>query len=456
LDAAAPARRPHLGALSQSSLRHEGDDRLVALTRGGSERAFAEIMRRYQRPLHFYCRQFVGMARAEDAVQQTFMQAFVALRDGERREIALRPWLYRIAHNCSIDLLRKHFDHDELDPEHDGMPQPAGVFEQKEELARVVRAIQELPEGQRRALTLRELEGRSYCEISKALGHTDSGVRQLIFRARTALRNLAGFAFPVGSLRWRLLGSPGPAAADPHQVVATASASDGGAGVFGAASAAVAATITLLGGGTLATGGPSHSHAPAAALHATAPPRPPAYAGAMPATAARGGRADALHHAVREGPRSAPPVPAAATAAAPVAPLAEDAPAPATPDVSSAASAAGAQVPAAAPDLVAAGAQNGRPSGEPDGQQGGATGAQGPASGPTGATGPQGVPVTLPPAGGGAPQAPAAPVGVTKPAKTPARPATPSKPSKPAKPAKPFRPATASTGATKTTTAPAS
>src|SRR5437660_13246 len=82
-----------------SALRHESDDRLVSLTRAGSERAFAEIMRRYQRPLYVFCLQFLGAGRAEDAVQQAFLQAFVALRDGAHREIALRPWLYRIARN---------------------------------------------------------------------------------------------------------------------------------------------------------------------------------------------------------------------------------------------------------------------------------------------------------------------------------------------------------------------
>jgi RNA polymerase sigma factor (sigma-70 family) len=238
-----------VGALSTCTLRHASDDRLVALTRAGSERAFAEIMRRYQRPLHFYCLHMVGAPRAEDAVQQAFMQAFVSLRDGARREIALRPWLYRIARNCAIDLLRKQpADHDELDPDYDGMPQPPGVFEQKEELARVVAAIQALPEGQRRALTLRELEGRSYGEISAELGHTDSGVRQLIFRARTALRNLGAFILPVGSTRWRLFGGPASPVADPHHVVAAATASSGGGtSALQAAASVVAATVTLLG-----------------------------------------------------------------------------------------------------------------------------------------------------------------------------------------------------------------
>jgi RNA polymerase sigma factor (sigma-70 family) len=250
-ETAAPACRPHAGTLATSTLRHASDDRLVALTRGGSERAFAEIMRRYQRPLQFYCIHVVGAPRAEDAVQQAFMQAFVALRDGERREIALRPWLYRIARNCAIDLLRKQpFEHDELDPDFDGMAQPPGVLEQKEELARIVAAIQALPERQRRALTLRELEGRSYGEISAELGHTDSGVRQLIFRARTALRNLGAFILPSGTIRWRLLGSSSSTAADPHHIAAAAMVSSGGgSNVISAAASVVVATLALVGAG---------------------------------------------------------------------------------------------------------------------------------------------------------------------------------------------------------------
>jgi RNA polymerase sigma factor (sigma-70 family) len=248
---AAPARRNRVGAHSSCALRDESDSRLVALTRAGSERAFAEIMRRYQRPLYVYSLQLLGAGRAEDAVQQAFLQAFIALRDGAPREIALRPWLYRIARNCSIDLLRKPgSDHDQLDPEYDGMPQPPGVLEQKEELAKLVEAILALPEGQRRALTLRELEGRSYGEISAELGHTSSGVRQLIFRARTALRNLAGIAFPFGSLRWQLLGQVGPAPAEPHQLATVAGVSaPAGGGALQAVGSILAATVTLAAGG---------------------------------------------------------------------------------------------------------------------------------------------------------------------------------------------------------------
>jgi RNA polymerase sigma factor (sigma-70 family) len=294
-ETAAPARRPHVGALSKSALRHASDDRLVALTRAGSERAFAEIMRRYQRPLQFYCLHMVGGPRAEDAVQQAFMQAFVALRDGDRREIALRPWLYRITRNCAIDLLRKQpFEHDELDPEFDGTAQPPGVVEQKEELARIVAAIQALPERQRRALTLRELEGKSYGEISAELGHTDSGVRQLIFRARTALRNLGAIFLPVGSIRWRLLGSPS-AGADPHQIVAAASVSPGGSNVVQAAASVFVATLALMGAGAPASVRHGEREAMPAGLFAAAASgvrfaRPPA--------GGHGRRAPGAHRAV--------------------------------------------------------------------------------------------------------------------------------------------------------------
>src|SRR5262245_46666155 len=195
-------RRPHSGRLSPAALLHETDEQLVSLARSGSERAWTEIMRRYGRQLRAYCSRFVGPNRAEDAVQQAFLQAFLALRDGSRRDIALRPWLYRIAHNCAIDVLRKGTpDYEQLDLEYDGVAQPPTLFEQKEEIRGLIARMRDLPDAQRRALALRELEGRSYEEISAQLGHTGSGVRQLIFRARTALRNGIAATVPFAFLR---------------------------------------------------------------------------------------------------------------------------------------------------------------------------------------------------------------------------------------------------------------
>jgi RNA polymerase sigma factor (sigma-70 family) len=237
----------HATTLSPHSLQHESDERLVALTRAGSERAFAEITRRYQRPLRAYCSRLVGSERAQDAVQQALLQAFLSLRDRAPREIALRPWLYRIAHNCAVDLLRMgSWDYDQLDLESDGVPQPPALFEQKEELRGLVAGMRQLPEAQRRALTLRELEGCSYEEISARLGHSGSGVRQLIFRARSALRKGASAALiPFGLLRERLVGMS--SAVETHHVTAAAAvpAHPGGAETVGAAALAV---LALLGG----------------------------------------------------------------------------------------------------------------------------------------------------------------------------------------------------------------
>ncbi len=250
--AIAESRRPHAGKLSQASLLHQSDERLVSLARSGSERAWAEITRRYGHQLRVYCTRFVGANRAEDAVQQTFLQAFLSLRDGRHREIVLRAWLYRIAHNCSIDLLRKGTaDYDELDLEYDGVAQPPTLFEQREEIRRLVARMRDLPDAQRRALALRELEGRSYEEISAQLGHSGSGVRQLIFRARTALRNSAAGILPFGS----------------HHVATAVSVPASSGGGLDAAGAATLAVVAVLGSGLAAADSPRRArlaHTPSA------------------------------------------------------------------------------------------------------------------------------------------------------------------------------------------------
>jgi RNA polymerase sigma factor (sigma-70 family) len=203
-------------------LRTQSDDRLVDLVRDGNDSAFEAIVHRYRRPLLRYCGRFLTPARAEDAVQQAFVNAFGALRSG-RAEIQLRPWLYRIAHNAALNVLRQAgADHVPIDEQIDGVETPPQAHERGERLRSVVAAVRELPERQRSALVLQALEGRSYDEIAMELGVSDGAVRQLLNRARTTLREGATALTP-GALVARFGGAfEGPVAERIAQAVAGA------------------------------------------------------------------------------------------------------------------------------------------------------------------------------------------------------------------------------------------
>ena len=183
------ARRPVLSTQS--------DERLVDLVRAGSEPAFETIVERYRRALMRYVSRLLPPERAEDVVQQSFVNAFEAMhRDGA--ELNLKPWLYRIAHNTALNALRdRGLQHDELDERIDGVERPDQALERAQGLRDVLVAVQALPERQRDAIVLRELEGRSYEEIALALGVTDGAVRQLLNRARNSLRAAAAAATPM-------------------------------------------------------------------------------------------------------------------------------------------------------------------------------------------------------------------------------------------------------------------
>ena len=183
------ARRPVLSTQS--------DERLVDLVRAGSDPAFEAIVERYRQVLMRYVSRLLPPERAEDVVQQAFVKAYEAMHRDEA-ELNLRPWLYRIAHNGALNALRdRSLAHAELDERIDGVERPDQAFERTLGLRKLVVAVQALPERQRSAILLRELEGRSYEEIAAALGVTDGAVRQLLNRARNALRGAAAAVTPM-------------------------------------------------------------------------------------------------------------------------------------------------------------------------------------------------------------------------------------------------------------------
>lgn len=221
-------------------LRTQSDERLVDLVRAGSEPAFEAIVTRYRRALLRYCTRILPEERAEDAVQQTFVRAYDAMRDSDA-ELRLRPWLYRIAHNTALNALRdKGLRHEQLDDSFDGVERPDQALERSMGLREVLGAVQDLPERQRDAIVLREIEGRSYEQIAAELGVTGGAVRQLLNRARHSVRAAATAITPAGLITRLPL-------AEPAEPVAARVAELTGGAAAGAVVAKVCATALVTG-----------------------------------------------------------------------------------------------------------------------------------------------------------------------------------------------------------------
>src|SRR5260221_13726439 len=140
------------------ALRTQPDRRLVTLVREGYETAFEEIVHRYGKPLTRYAASIVG-GRSEDVTQDAFSKALLALRrDGA--EIELRPWLFRIVRNTALNDLRDSPPSPEILAQAiAGGRNPVEELERREEIADLMQRLQALPEPQRAAIVMRELEG---------------------------------------------------------------------------------------------------------------------------------------------------------------------------------------------------------------------------------------------------------------------------------------------------------
>jgi RNA polymerase sigma factor (sigma-70 family) len=184
----------------RSAVRFHSDHHLVELHRGGFESAYEVVVQRYRAALTRYCGRLVGQDHAEDVVQETFAVGYVSLRN-DNRPIQLKAWLYRIAHNRSVDLLRlKGSTYEALDENFDGGTQPPEHFELKQRMKALIEQISALPEQERAAIVLQELEGYTAKEIAAELDVRVPVVRQLVYRARKRLRNGVGALAPRGAI----------------------------------------------------------------------------------------------------------------------------------------------------------------------------------------------------------------------------------------------------------------
>ena len=133
------------GARRPLALRLWSDDRLARRAAEGDAAAFAVIFERHHQALYRYCRAILRHDEdARDALQTTFARAIAAL-DGETREIAIRPWLYRIAHNEAISLARRRRPHsplEEYDASSPGTSDPHEELLATEEMRTLVADLQ--------------------------------------------------------------------------------------------------------------------------------------------------------------------------------------------------------------------------------------------------------------------------------------------------------------------------
>jgi RNA polymerase sigma factor (sigma-70 family) len=192
VEASALSHPVGLGRVSLAGplLRLRSDDQLVALFREGHDEAFQTIHDRYRSRLFAYARQMLGGSRsdAEDVLQDVFLRAYNSLRD-DRRDVALRAWLYRVAHNRCIDQLRRPTPaaEDIYDINRGVSTDLLAEAERREDLRRLIADVRELPEQQRSALLMREMEGLSYNDLAAALGVTVPAIKSLLVRARVGL-----------------------------------------------------------------------------------------------------------------------------------------------------------------------------------------------------------------------------------------------------------------------------
>jgi len=175
-------------------------DALIERARTGDPRAFDELARGEERALYRHAARIVGPGPdAEDVVQDAFLSAWRSIQSFEGT--SFRAWLFRIVTNRALDKVRSRKRHAELplepaDDEEVSWAEPAApgpdlldIAASREALVVVEEALATIPEEQRAALLLRDVEGFAYEEIAMMTAVEIGTVKSRIHRARVAVRN---------------------------------------------------------------------------------------------------------------------------------------------------------------------------------------------------------------------------------------------------------------------------
>jgi RNA polymerase sigma-70 factor (ECF subfamily) len=170
------------------------DEELAGRVQRGDRDALERLVRRYVRPVHSVVASFLReSADAEDAVQESFLRAIngIAKYDPAR---PFAPWLYQVARNVARDRLsadaRRRTERIEGDDFEEPAPPPDVTFELAEIRRRVDAGMERLPEQQRTAFRLHDVDGFSTVEAARMMGLSEGTVRSHIHHARRALRTM--------------------------------------------------------------------------------------------------------------------------------------------------------------------------------------------------------------------------------------------------------------------------
>ena len=170
----------------------EPDDRLLIEAAQRDPRRFADLYEHnFERVYAYIARRVGDRTTAEDLTADVFHQALAYLPRFEWRGAPFAAWLLRIAANAIIDHVQRSARERKL-PEADD-PEEVSM-EDVHQRARLFQLVQELPEDQRRVITMRFAEQRSISEVGGVLGRSDGAVKQLQFRALQRLRARMGKA----------------------------------------------------------------------------------------------------------------------------------------------------------------------------------------------------------------------------------------------------------------------
>lgn len=184
-DRGAPCRPREVNAQTE-------DDELLLSVSEGDPQAYRELVNRHLRSVHAFTYRLLGnRAEAEEVTQETFLRVWQRA-NSYSPHAKVKSWLFRIAHNLAVDVLRRRRDHrgGEATESQPASGQPSQRLEQKRRAEAVRTALLELPERQRAAVILAHYEGLSNREVAHILKVRVRAAESLLARGRRQLKSL--------------------------------------------------------------------------------------------------------------------------------------------------------------------------------------------------------------------------------------------------------------------------